>query len=322
MGTMKKSASKNSAMKTGEETEEGTEKPFSEIVLEASRAMARSKLHPGLYVIPTPIGNLGDITLRALDVLTRVDLIFAEDTRSSGLLLSRYGIKKPMKSFHDHNEDEKIHDVIAAMQKNMRVGLVADAGMPLIADPGFRLMRLCRDQKIAVTVLPGANAALTALAGSGLPTDAFSFHGFLPSSRGKRQSLLQDLSTRAETLIFYEAPHRLLACLEDITHVAPARPVVIARELTKLYEESRAGTAAELLSHYKNHPAKGEIVILLGGTSFEESKLDEDDLDAVLRTAMQKLSLRDAVALVAKTTSWPKKTIYAAALRLSDAKEN
>ena len=233
-------------------------------VAEASRDGQTSKLLPGLYVVATPIGNLGDISLRALWTLRHVDRIACEDTRQSGALFAHYGIKKPLFSYHDHNADKVKPRLLAMLAAGERIALVCDAGMPLIADPGFKLVRACRKAGHAVTVVPGANAALTALAGSGLPTDHFYFAGFLPPKQAARKKAIEALENVPATLVFYEAPQRLAETLIDLEKtLGGGRPAAVARELTKLFEETKSGTLTELASHYRLHDVKGEIVILV-----------------------------------------------------------
>ncbi len=216
-----------------------------------------------LTIVPTPIGNLQDITLRALQALRDADVIAAEDTRHSGILLSHHGISRPMVSFHEHNESSRIVPLLEDIAAGRAVALITDAGMPGISDPGFRLVRACRERRLPVTVLPGASAVPTALAGSGLPSNAFYFGGFLPVKSGRRRSELERASSREETSIYFESPHRLVKSLAVLQEIAPAATICVARELTKKFEEYRRGAAAELVSHYEAHPPKGEITLLI-----------------------------------------------------------
>lgn len=216
-----------------------------------------------LTVVPTPIGNLQDITLRALDALRECDLVAAEDTRHSGLLLHHFGIKKPMVSFHQHNEAGRVAGLIEEMRQGRRVALVTDAGMPGISDPGWRLIHDCRAQGIAIEILPGPSAVLTALVGSGLPAHAFYFGGFLPVKSGQRRSELERAMAREESSVYFESPHRLLKTLNALAEFAPAARVCVARELTKKFEEFRTGSPAELSAHYGAHTVKGEITLVL-----------------------------------------------------------
>lgn len=216
-----------------------------------------------LYVVPTPIGNLDDITIRAVRVLGEVDVIAAEDTRHSGMLLKHLGISKPMLSFHEHNEAARTRELVGRLGRGESVALITDAGMPSVSDPGFCLVRACARAGLGLTVLPGPCALVTALAGSGFPTHAFFFGGFLPVKSGRRANAIGDALLRSETAIFYESPHRLLRSLSEIADRAPDREVCVARELSKKFEEYRRGAAADLILHYEAHPPKGEIVLLI-----------------------------------------------------------
>src|SRR5437867_278598 len=218
-----------------------------------------------LYVVATPIGNLGDITLRALDVLKSVDLIAAEDTRHSGILLKHFGIKKPFISYHEHNEAARTLELAERLRRGENVALITDAGTPGLSDPGLRLIRECINRELPFTILPGPSAILTALLGSGFATDKFSFREFLPVKSGQRERELRMAAEREETTLFFESPYRLLKTLQTCSTIMPARQLCIARELTKKFEEFRRGTAAELLAHYETHPAKGEIVLVVSG---------------------------------------------------------
>jgi 16S rRNA (cytidine1402-2'-O)-methyltransferase len=218
-----------------------------------------------LYIVPTPIGNLKDITYRAIEVLKEVDLILAEDTRTSGKLLKYYEINTRTQSHHMHNEHKTVAGLIQKLKSGTSIALISDAGTPAISDPGFLLTRACIENGIEVDCLPGATAFVPALVNSGLPNDKFVFEGFLPVKKG-RQTRLQLLSEEKRTMIFYESPHKLLKTLTNFVDMFGAdRPVSISRELTKLYEETIRGTAKEVLEHYTNKPPKGEIVIIVGG---------------------------------------------------------
>jgi 16S rRNA (cytidine1402-2'-O)-methyltransferase len=218
-----------------------------------------------LYVVATPIGNLGDITLRALDVMKSVDLIAAEDTRHSGILLKRFGIKKPFISYHEHNEATRTAELAERLMRGQNVALITDAGTPGLSDPGLRLVRECIQRELPFTVIPGPSSILTALLGSGFSTEKFSFCGFLPVKSGQRERELRAAAERDETVIFFESPYRLSKTLAACTDVMPDRQLCVARELTKKFEEFRRGTASELLAHYQAHPPKGEIVLVIAG---------------------------------------------------------
>lgn len=218
-----------------------------------------------LYIVPTPIGNLEDITLRAIKVLKEVDLILAEDTRTSGKLLKHFEISTQMQSHHMHNEHKTVNAIIQKLKSGISIALISDAGTPAISDPGFLLIRACVEYNIEVDCLPGATAFVPALVNSGLPNDKFLFEGFLPVKKG-RQTRLKLLSEETRTIIFYESPHKLVKTLTNFCeYFGEDRQVSVSRELTKLYEETIRGTAKEVLKHYTNKPPKGEIVIVVAG---------------------------------------------------------
>ena len=220
-----------------------------------------------LTVVPTPIGNLQDITLRALQTLRETDLIAAEDTRRSAILLLHHNIKKPMVSLHEHNEESRTAALVEEIAGGKSVALITDAGMPGISDPGFRLIRACRERGLAVGVLPGPSAVITALVGSGLPTNAFYFGGFVPVKSGRRRAELERAVLRPETSVYFESPHRLLKTLQVLAEVAPKADVCVARELTKRFEEYRRGSPAELCVHYESRAPKGEITLVISSLS-------------------------------------------------------
>jgi len=218
-----------------------------------------------LYIVPTPIGNLKDITFRAIEVLKEVDVILAEDTRTSGKLLKHYEISTPMQSHHMHNEHKTVEGLVKKLESGIQIALISDAGTPAISDPGFLLVRACVEANIEVECLPGATAFVPALVNSGLPNDKFVFEGFLPVKKG-RQTRLKLLTEETRTMIFYESPHKLIKTLTNFCdYFGVDRPVSVSRELTKLYEETIRGTAQEVLDYYTKKPPKGEIVIIVGG---------------------------------------------------------
>ncbi|MRI01258.1 16S rRNA (cytidine(1402)-2'-O)-methyltransferase [Kriegella sp. EG-1] len=218
-----------------------------------------------LYIVPTPIGNLEDMTIRAIRILKEVDLILAEDTRTSGKLLQHFEIATQMQSHHMHNEHKMVDRLIKKLLAGETIALISDAGTPAISDPGFLLTRACVENKIEVDCLPGATAFVPALVNSGLPNDKFVFEGFLPVKKG-RQTRLKFIADESRTMIFYESPHKLLKTLANfVTYLGEDRKVSVSRELTKLYEETIRGTASEVLKHYTNNPPKGEIVIIVAG---------------------------------------------------------
>ena len=218
-----------------------------------------------LYLVATPIGNMGDITARALEALRAVDVIAAEDTRHSGHLLRHFEIHKPLVSYHEHNEARRTAELIEQLSAGRSIALITDAGLPGISDPGHRLLAACQERGLPYTVLPGASAVLTALVGSGLPTDRFTYLGFLPVKSGGREREVRAAEGRRETTVFFESPHRLVKTLAVCAEVMPERRICVARELTKQFEEYRRGISAELLAHYTAHPPKGEIVLLIEG---------------------------------------------------------
>ena len=244
---------------------------------------ASAPLAPGLYLVGTPIGNLEDITLRALRVLKEADLIACEDTRQTQKLLNHFGITTRTSSYHEHNEIERAMELVRELEQGKRIAVVSDAGMPGISDPGFRLVGLAIRQGLPVIPIPGASAFLSALVASGFPTDSFAFHGFLPAKRGQRRQVLESLKACTETQVFYEAPHRVIEALADIVEVmGPRRQVVIAREVTKFYEEFLRGPAHEVFENLQARgEVRGEITLLIG-------KVDEAEQNA----ATTRVSLR------------------------------
>lgn len=218
-----------------------------------------------LYLVPTPIGNLKDITFRAIEVLKAVDLILAEDTRTSRKLLTHYNIATPLQSHHKHNEHQRVHPLVQQLKAGATFALISDAGTPAISDPGFLLTRACVEHAIEVACLPGATAFVPALVNSGLPNDRFIFEGFLPLKKG-RHTRLHHLAQEPRTLIFYESPHKLVKTLSQfVTYFGENRPISVSRELTKRYEETRRGTLRDVLEHFTHTPPKGEFVIIVGG---------------------------------------------------------
>ena len=220
-----------------------------------------------LYVIGTPIGNLDDITLRALAAMKSADVIAAEDTRHSGNLLRHFEIQKPLVSYHEHNEAMRTAELSERLAAGETVALITDAGMPGISDPGARLIRACIERGLPYTIIPGASAILTALVGSGFALDRFCYRGFLPPKSGGRERELHAAAEREETTVFFESPHKISKTLAACAEIMPERLLCVARELTKKFEEFRRGTAAELLAHYMAHPAKGEITLVVAGTT-------------------------------------------------------
>lgn len=232
-----------------------------------------------LTIVPTPIGNRQDITLRALEALQTADVVAAEDTRHSGMLLQHLGIKKPFVSLHEHNEAARVEELAARMASGTKIALITDAGMPGISDPGHRLIKSCIERGLPVTVLPGPSAIITALVGSGFPTDRFFFGGFLPVKSGRRANEIALAAARSETSIYFESPHRIERTLEALHAACPDRPVCVARELTKTFEEYRRGLPAEVLAHFQKHPPKGEITLVISADG-KKRKPDVEDREA------------------------------------------
>jgi len=263
-----------------------------------------------LYIVATPIGNLEDITLRALRVLREVDWIACEDTRQTRKLLDHFGIAKPMVSYHDHNESGRAAELVERLARGGSGALVSDAGTPLISDPGYRLVQAAIEAVVRVVPIPGVSATVSALSAAGLPTDAFRFCGFLPPKSSQRRKTLEQWKAETATLIFYETPHRILEALEDVTAVMGQRPVVIARELTKLHEEFLRGTAAEVRAELASRPSvKGEITLLIGKT--DEVQSDDTPLEEAVRSAEQQgLPRMDAIKQVARQRGLSKREVY------------
>jgi len=267
----------------------------------------------GLYIVATPIGNLADITMRAIDVLARCDGIACEDTRVTGKLLKHLGISKPLWRYNDHSDARDRARLIERMHSEAVV-LVSDAGTPLISDPGFRLVRDAREAGVTITSLPGACALITGLTLSGLPNDRFMFAGFLPTKDKARRDILVDVADITATLIFYETGPRLVKSLTAIEETIPGRNVSVARELTKMFEECRTGDPAELSAHYTAHPPKGEIVLMIAPPN--EAAFDTEDADAMLIEALKTMKASQAVAHVARVTGRDRKELYARAMEL------
>ena len=262
-----------------------------------------------LYLVATPIGNLEDITLRALRVLRESDLIACEDTRHTRKLLDHYGIAKPVVSYHEHNETGRAADLVGRMAAGATVALVSDAGTPLVSDPGYRVVAAAIAAKISVVPIPGPSAALGALMASGLPTGSFRFCGFLPPKSSARRKMLEQLADETCTLVFYEAPHRILDALADLADVLGTRPVVVARELTKLHEEFLRGSAAEVRAQLEAHSVKGEFTLLIGRG--EQPVVDDTPIEeAVQSLERQGIARMDAIKQVARARGLSKRDVY------------
>ncbi len=282
---------------------------------QAAREMAEP-LASGLYVVATPIGNLGDMTVRAVTTLARADAILCEDTRVSRTLLARYAIERPLRAFHEHNEDAELARVLAELAEGRAIALISDAGTPLLSDPGFKLVRAAVAAGHAVTALPGASAILAGLAVSGLPTDGFFFGGFLPAKQAARRTRLEALAAIPGSLVLFETPPRIADALADIAATLGAREVVVARELTKRFEEVRRGTAEILAKELATATIKGEIVLVVAPPPLRD--ITDAEIEAALRTALASSSLRDAARLVADDLGAPRSRVYQMGLRLKD----
>ncbi|MEH2159562.1 MAG: 16S rRNA (cytidine(1402)-2'-O)-methyltransferase [Nostoc sp.] len=271
-----------------------------------------------LYVVGTPIGNLEDITFRAVRILQTVDIIAAEDTRHTGKLLQHFQVKTPQVSYHEHNRTSRIPELLEHLVNDKAIALVSDAGMPGISDPGYELVKACIEAGISVVPIPGASAAITALSAAGLPTDRFVFEGFLPAKTQQRQEHLESLQTESRTLIFYESPHRLRDTLQDLAQVwGSDRQIVLCRELTKLYEEFWRGTIAEAIAHYSQREPQGEYTLVVAGIPASQPQLTEEELKAELKQLIsQGISRSQASRQLAKFTSLPRRELYQLALSI------
>jgi 16S rRNA (cytidine1402-2'-O)-methyltransferase len=275
-------------------------------------------LAPGLYVVATPIGNLRDITLRALETLAAAEAVLCEDTRTSGKLLDHYGIKAKRVAFHEHNERGKAEDIAARIAAGAAIALISDAGTPLLSDPGFPLIRTLAEADLPIFPIPGASALLSALVVAGLPTDAFAFHGFLPSKAGARANALKSYADSRETLVFYESPRRLADTLAAMAEAFGNRKAAVSLELTKRFERTRRGTLPELAEAFAADETKGEAVIIVSGAEAAATPAPAD-WQAALREAMQDQPLRAAVDQVATRFGLKRKEVYDAALALKNA---
>jgi 16S rRNA (cytidine1402-2'-O)-methyltransferase len=272
-------------------------------------------LPPGLYIVATPIGNLGDITVRALETLKSVCLVACEDTRVTGGLLHHFGIATRMIAYHEHNAEESRPRLLDAM-RTQAVALVSDAGTPLISDPGYKLVRACVADGIPVTTLPGPSSVMAALTLAGLPTDRFFFGGFLPTKAGARKAVIADLARIPATLVLFESANRIADSLADLATGLGNREAALTRELTKKFEEARRGTLADLAASVATDPPRGEIVLVIAPPD-AATPVTAADMDALLAAALARLSVRDAAAEVASITGIPKRDVYARALQLA-----
>jgi 16S rRNA (cytidine1402-2'-O)-methyltransferase len=288
-----------------------TERPTTFLI--GSAQFEAPPLAAGLYVVATPIGNLRDITIRALETLAAADLVLCEDTRHSATLLDHYGIRAEKRSLHEHNERQRVDEVIAAIAAGRAIAQISDAGTPLLSDPGFPLVRAVREAGLPVFAVPGASALLAALASAGLPTDAFGFIGFLPNKAGQRANALSALRGRMDTLVFYESPRRLGDSLVAMAEAfGRERPAAVALELTKRFERVERGTLSELAAFYADDDTKGEAVILVGGAA--ELVVEAADWQAALDEALAGQPLRAAVDEITARYGLKRKEVYDAAL--------
>jgi 16S rRNA (cytidine1402-2'-O)-methyltransferase len=272
-----------------------------------------------LYIVATPIGNLQDITLRAIEILKTVDLIAAEDTRHSRPLLNHFGIGTRLVSYREHNEAASTQGLITFLQAGQSVALISDAGTPLISDPGYRLVKTARDVGIQVVPIPGVSAIVAALCASGMATDRFSFQGFLPAKRVGRQRHLQALLIETQTLVFYEAPHRINETLEDVASIfGDARPVTLARELTKRFEQIWHGTASAAIAHLQagDIPARGEFVLLVAGADPDQASPAQYEIVRIMKLLLPEMPPRRAADIASQITGENKKTLYELAVKL------
>jgi 16S rRNA (cytidine1402-2'-O)-methyltransferase len=309
---------KSGGMQTREQTAAADRQhpPSSRRYLLKGQVLEAPALSPGLHIVATPIGNLRDTTLRALEVLAAADVIACEDTRVTRKLIDHYGITTPLTPYHDHNAAEARPKLIARLADGKAVALVSDAGTPLVSDPGFKLVRAAQEAGHAVTTAPGASAALAALAVAGLPTDRFFFEGFLPPKSGQRQSRIAELVRIPATLLLFETGPRLAASLADLAEGLGAREAAVCRELTKLHEEVRRGDLATLAAHYESAgEPRGEIVLVIAPPAAPSE--DAADLDTLLRNALTRVSVKEAVAEVAAVTGHPRRDVYQRALKLA-----
>ena len=283
------------------------------------KIMTTTNSTPNLILVSTPIGNMGDISLRAIEACRDADRILCEDTRVSRKLLKKYNIETKLSSYHEHNAQKIRPKIIRDLETGAQIVLISDAGTPLISDPGYQLVRACIDNEIQVSSVPGPTALITALAVSGLPPDTFYFGGFLPSKKATRQKVFSEKVDLKTTLIFYESPNRLIGCLEDALFCLGNRDAAVARELTKLHEDIRRGALTDLLEFYKKSGRpKGELVLMIGPPS-RKVNTDMEALEALLRKLLKNNSLRDTVKIATDSLGIPRSTVYAHALIVRDA---
>ena len=283
----------------------------------SGHVLTAPKAVPGLHLVATPIGNLGDITLRALEVLAGAEVIACEDTRITRRLIERYGISADLKQYHEHNAEQARPKILAKLAEGGSIALVSDAGTPLISDPGFKLVREVTAAGFDVFALPGPSSVLTALAVSALPTDRFFFEGFLPSKQTARRHRLEELARIDATVVLFESGNRVQETLADLADIMGSRPAAICRELTKLHEEISRGPVSELAKTADTLETRGEFVLVLGPPAADAQAMTDDDLDALLRASLQRDSVKDAVAHAVELSGRPRRAVYARALELA-----
>ena len=296
-------------------TQSNTPYPFHH---DAKPTVEKRDLQAGIYIVATPLGNLKDITVRALEILHSVDLILCEDTRVSRTLLMHYSVSAPLKALHDYNESKLIPSLLVQVQEGKRLALISDAGTPLISDPGYKLVRAALTAGLFITGLPGPSAVINALVLSGLPTHRFFFAGFLPAKSASRVKDLDNLKKIPGTLIFYESPQRLKETLQDLQHCFSMREIVVVREMTKKFEEIIRGSLKMVTDHFQESQPRGEIVLLVAPPSEEENLWDDETLEKGLRTALKTLSLKDAVQEISLFSGISRKHIYEKALKIQE----
>lgn len=298
------------------------ERSHDALVARTGAEMARLAAEPmaaGLYLVATPIGNLGDMTLRALGVLARSDIIYCEDTRHSRTLVQHYGVGRPLRPYHEHNAEEQRTRILAELAAGRRISLISDAGTPLVSDPGYKLVREAIDEGHTVVAIPGASAVMAGISVAGLPTDRFLFAGFLPPRGHARRGRIAELASVPATLVFFEAPGRVGEALADLAQVLGPRPAAVARELTKLHEDVRRGTLADLAAAFTDAAPKGEVVLLVGPPV--EVDASDEAIQIELAEALATMSLRDAAKAVADRMAVPKARVYDLGLKLRSDRE-
>jgi len=302
---------------TGSAKPDASGESLTSAVVQRLQGLLAEPLAPGLYLVATPIGNLGDMTLRALAVLAAADVVYCEDTRHSRNLLSAFGIHQRLRSYHEHNAEAERPRILADLDRGARIALISDAGTPLVSDPGYKLVRDALEAGHRAISIPGASTVTAALASCGHPTDRFLFAGFLPAKSGPRRQAIKELAGMDATLVLFEAPQRLAACLADLAEGLGPRPAVVARELTKRFEELMRGPLAELAEQVADQAVRGEIVILVAPAARETAAaISDETIVQRLEAELENASLRDAARLVAEALGVPRNRVYDIGLAL------